>query len=47
MDRGLVGQSELRAAALLKAIWWYLHLASMLTHLLLHSTIYNTSDNFN
>ena len=30
---GLVGQSELRAAALLKAVWWDLRLASLLTHL--------------
>jgi len=28
-----VGQSELRAAALLKAVWWDLRLASLLTHL--------------
>ena len=33
--RGSVGQSELRAAALLKAVWWDLRLASLLTHLLL------------
>ena len=33
--RGSVGQSELRAAALLKAVWWDLRLASVLTHLLL------------
>ena len=30
----LGGQSELGAAALLKAVWWDLHLASLLTHLL-------------
>jgi len=29
----LGGQSELGAAALLKAVWWDLHLASLLTHL--------------
>ena len=29
------GHSELGAAALLKAVWWDLHLASLLTHLLL------------
>jgi len=28
------GQWELRAAALLKAVWWGMHLASLLTHLL-------------
>jgi len=32
--RGSVGQSELGAAALLKAVWWDVHLASLLTHLL-------------
>jgi len=32
--RGSVGQSELGAAALLKAVWWDLRLASLLTHLL-------------
>jgi len=31
---GLVGQSELGAAALLKTIWWDLHLASQRMHLL-------------
>jgi len=31
--RGSVGQSELGAAALLKAVWWDLRLASLLTHL--------------
>jgi len=30
----LAGHSELRAAASSKAIWWDLHLASLLTHLL-------------
>ena len=30
---GLVGQSELRAAALLKAVWWGMRLAILLTHL--------------
>ena len=29
--RGSVGHSELGAAALLKAVWWDLHLASLLT----------------
>jgi len=29
-----VGQSELEAAALLKAVWWDLRLTSLLTHLL-------------
>jgi len=29
-----VGQSELAAAALLKDVWWDLHLASLMTHLL-------------
>jgi len=33
--RGLVGHSELVAAALLKAVWWDLRLASLLTHLLM------------
>ena len=28
-----VGHSELGVAALLKAVWWDLHLASLLTHL--------------
>ena len=32
--RGSVGQSELMAAALRKAVWWDLRLASLLTHLL-------------
>ena len=32
--RGSVGQSELGAAVLLKAVWWDLRLASLLTHLL-------------
>ena len=32
--RGSVGQSELRAAALLKAVWWDLRLTWLLTHLL-------------
>jgi len=27
------GQSELRTAALLKAVWWDFRLASLLTHL--------------
>jgi len=31
--RGSVGQSELRAAALCKTVWWDLHLACLLTHL--------------
>jgi len=31
----LGGQSELEAAALLKAVWWDLRLASLLTHLFL------------
>jgi len=35
--RGWVRQSELRAAALLKAVWWDSRLASLLTHLLLFS----------
>jgi len=30
--RGSVGQSELGAEALLKAVWWDLRLASPLTH---------------
>jgi len=30
---GLVGQSELGAATLFKAVWWDLRLASLLTHL--------------
>ena len=30
---GLVGQSEFGVVALLKAIWWDLHLASLLMHL--------------
>ena len=32
-------QLELGAAALLKAVWWDLHLASLLTHLLSHHTV--------
>jgi len=32
--RGSVGQSELGAAMLLKAVWWDLRLARLLTHLL-------------
>jgi len=32
---GSVGQSELGAAASRKAVWWDLHLASLLMHLLL------------
>jgi len=32
--RSSVGQSELEAAALLKAVWWDLRLTSLLTHLL-------------
>jgi len=35
VGRGSVGQSELGAAALLKAVWWDLRLASLLTHLFL------------
>ena len=31
--RGSVGQSELGATALLKAVWWDFRLASLLTHL--------------
>jgi len=33
---GAVGLSELLAAALLKAVWWDLRLASLLTHLFMH-----------
>jgi len=29
----LVGQSELQAVALLNAVWWGMHLVSLLTHL--------------
>ena len=32
--RGSVGQSELCVVVLLKAVWWDLHLASLLMHLL-------------
>jgi len=35
----LAGHSELGAAALLKAIWWDLRLASLLMHLLSHHTV--------
>jgi len=35
--RGSVGQSELGAAALLKAVWWDLRLARLLTHLFFKS----------
>jgi len=37
--RGSVGQLEWGVAALLKAVWWDLRLASLLTHLLSHHTV--------
>jgi len=37
--RGSVGHLELGASALLKAVWWDLRLASLLTHLLFHHTV--------
>jgi len=36
-----VGQSELGAAVLLKAVWWDLRLASLLTHLFLVFVVIN------
>ena len=37
------GHLELRAAALLKAVWWRMHLASLLTHLFVFCTVMDFS----